>query len=147
MKSPTPRGLGFFIWPRREVWYAPGTILKPIPGVPTMKKCLALLFAAVATFAGTAQAETITLTNKIVDGKKTWVPADVKVKAGEKVELTLVNTLPDPHGFNAPGMAKDVVVNGNETKTVSFTAPKEAGTVKYTCHLHPAHVGGNIIVQ
>lgn len=128
-----------------------------------MKKCLAFLSAAVLAFAGVAQAETppaktkaapaaeqvdkITVTNKVVDGKKTWLPADIKLKAGEKVELTLVNTLPDPHGFNAPGMAQDVVVNGNETKVVTFTAPKDAGTVKFTCHLHPAHVGGNIIVQ
>ncbi len=128
-----------------------------------MRNVLAFLSAAALSFAVTAKAETapaakpgapaaeqvdkITLTNKIVDGKKTWLPADVKLKAGEKVELTLVNTLPDPHGFTAPGMAKDVVVNGNETKTVSFTAPKDPGTVKFSCQLHPAHVGGNFTVQ
>ncbi len=163
MKNPTPRGMGFFIWPCRQVWYAPGTILEPFLGVSSMKKSFAFLSAAVLSLAGIAQAETpaakkpaapaaeqvdkITVTNKLVDGKKTWLPADIKLKAGEKVELSLVNTLAEPHGFNAPGMAQDVVVNANETKVVSFTAPKEAGTVKYTCHLHPAHVGGNIIVQ
>ncbi len=127
-----------------------------------MRTVLAFLCAAALSFAITAKAETapavkpaaptaeqvekITLTNKIVDGKKTWLPANVNLKAGVKVELTLVNTLPDPHGFTAPGMATDVV-NGNESKTVTFTAPKEPGTVKFSCQLHPAHVGGNFTVQ
>lgn len=129
-----------------------------------MKLAYALLSAASLLIAAAVRAETpvakpapaptavepvekITLTNKIVDGKKTWLPADVKLKAGEKVELTLVNTLPDPHGFTAPGMAKDVVVNGNETKVVTFTAPKDKGPVKFSCQLHPAHVGGTFEVQ
>lgn len=128
-----------------------------------MRKLIATFAAGLLFFAASAQAETpaakapeaaktevvkkVTITNQIVDGKKTWLPADVALKEGEQVELTLVNPLPDPHGFTAPGMAKDVIVNGKETKVVTFTAPKEAGTVKFSCQLHPAHVGGNFTVQ
>ena len=88
----------------------------------------------------------VTLTNKLVDGKKTWLPADIKVKAGQPVELELVNTLPDPHGFNLPGLAPNVVVPGNSKTTVKFTATKKE-TIKYTCQLHPAHVGGSVVVE
>ena len=90
----------------------------------------------------------VTLTNKLVDGKKTWLPADVSVQHGAKVELTLINTLADPHGFTAPGLTSEpIVVQGNETKTVTLTAPGKPGTVKFSCQLHPAHVGGSITVQ
>lgn len=96
--------------------------------------------------AATQIVEQVTVTNKLIDGKKTWVPSEVKVHPGAKVELTLVNTLPDPHGFNAAGMADKVVVGANETKTVTFTAGK-AGETKFNCQLHPAHVGGKIVVR
>jgi plastocyanin len=90
--------------------------------------------------------EKLTFTNKLIDGKKTWLPADAKIKAGHAVELTLINTLADPHGFSLPGMTSDIVVGGHETKTVALAAPK-AGTYKFHCQLHPAHVGGAITVQ
>ncbi|MEI6398153.1 MAG: cupredoxin domain-containing protein [Pseudomonadota bacterium] len=94
----------------------------------------------------TNKAQQITLTNKIVDGKKTWLPAELKVKVGQPVELFLVNTLPDPHGFNLPGLAPDVVVPGNSKTKVKFT-PSKKETIKYTCQLHPAHVGGSVVVE
>ena len=101
---------------------------------------------AKAEAAKPAAVQHVTLTNKLVDGKKTWLPADIKVKAGQPVELELVNTLPDPHGFNLPGLAPNVVVPGNSKTTVKFTATKKE-TIKYTCQLHPAHVGGSVVVE
>ena len=86
----------------------------------------------------------VTITNKLIDGKKTWLPADIKVKASEPVELELVNTLPDPHGFNLPGLAPNVVVPGNSKTMVKFTATKKE-TIKFNCQLHPAHVGGSVV--
>ena len=46
-----------------------------------------------------AATDKITFTNKIENGKKVWEPNTASVKAGDKVEITLVNTLADPHGF------------------------------------------------
>jgi FtsP/CotA-like multicopper oxidase with cupredoxin domain len=94
----------------------------------------------------TNKAQQITLTNKIVDGKKTWLPAELKVKVGEPVELFLVNTLLDPHGFNLPGLAPDVVVPGNSKTKVKFT-PSKKETINFNCQLHPAHVGGSFVVE
>jgi hypothetical protein len=88
----------------------------------------------------------VTLTNKLIDGKKTWVPSELKIKAGEPVEIELINTLPDPHGFNLPGLAENVVVGGNEKKTVTLN-PATKETIKFDCQLHPAHVGGQFIIE
>ncbi len=132
-----------------------------------MKMIGTMLSVAFLSFAALAQAETtaskpvapaaaapaadvqkVTMTIQLVNGKKVWLPANVDVKAGSQVELTLINTLADPHGFNAPGFTTEpIVVNGNETKTVTVTAPKTPGKVKFSCQLHPAHVGGDITVQ
>jgi plastocyanin len=93
------------------------------------------------------EVQKLTFTNQLVGGKKTWLPATATVKAGEKLEITLVNELKDPHGFRAAGLLADAqVVGGGATKTVVVDAPK-AGTYKFDCQLHPAHVGGQITVQ
>ena len=67
---------------------------------------------------------------------------------GSKVTLKLINNVPaDPkeHGFAIPAYnIAETVVRG-EPKTVEFTADK-AGVFPITCHLHPAHVGGQLIV-
>jgi len=121
--------------------------------------CIALLAAfplAKATLAGEgtsasatapAAVQKLTFTNKLVGGKKTWLPAAAKVKAGTKLEITLTNELKDPHGFRVNGLVQaPVVVKGGETQTVMIDAPK-AGTYQFDCQLHPAHVGGQIIVE
>lgn len=87
-----------------------------------------------------------TFTNKLVDGKKTWLPLTVTLPSGKDSTLTLVNTLTEPHGFEVPGIISPVVVGSGETKTVVLKAPK-AGHYKIKCQLHPAHVAGEITVQ
>ena len=90
--------------------------------------------------------EKITFTNKLIDGKKTWIPTEVTIKGGSKVEITLVNELEDPHGFSIPGVTDPLVIKGKETTSVTVPAPK-AGEYKFLCQMHPAHVGGKIIVS
>lgn len=64
--------------------------------------------------------------------------ADFKIKAGEKVSLTITNTDDDmTHSFTAPKLGIDVKLpparNGKPyIKTVTFTAPK-AGTLEWYC--------------
>ena len=93
-----------------------------------------------------AATDKITFTNKIENGKKVWEPSTASVKAGDKVEITLINTLADPHGFEIKDLGQKVVVGPKETKTLTFDATK-AGTFKFNCQLHPAHVGGEITVK
>jgi len=100
--------------------------------------------ATKGAMAATAKVEKLTFTNKMVNGKKVWLPAKAQVKPG-KIQITLVNTLKDPHGFNVPGMMTPVVVGPNQTKVVTAQVAK-AGTYKFNCQLHPTHVGGEITV-
>ena len=116
-----------------------------------MKLLLCLLFVT-STLIVAAPKEALpmvknaTFTNKLIDGKKTWLPTTYTFKVGQDVALKLVNTLADPHGFSAPGLTEDIVVLGGQTKTINFS-PKKAGVYPYKCQLHPAHVGGTIIIE
>lgn len=115
---------------------------------------MSLVFIPTAVLAKSKPAKTmakmevhkIEVTNKLIDGKKVWLPADIELKAGETYELDLKNTLADPHGFEIPGLLEAQVVKGNETKVVKLT-PKKAGTYPFKCQLHPAHVGGKVVVK
>lgn len=96
--------------------------------------------------APTPAVQKVTFTNKEVDGKKVWLPAEASLKFQGKVEITLINELKDPHGFSAPGLTKEpIVVLGGETKTVEVDGKK--GEYKFVCQLHPAHVGGTIKID
>jgi plastocyanin len=107
-----------------------------------------LVFAAPirAQDAVPADAQKVTITNQMVGKAKTWLPAKVEVHAGKPVAITLVNTLKDPHGFFAKGLADAVVLKGGETKTIVVKDPK-AGSYPFVCQLHPKHVGGTIDVK
>lgn len=82
-------------------------------------------------------------------GSKLWVPAVFIVKKGDKVKLTLINNAPSGvHGFAADEFGIKVAVNNDEKdnkKVVEFTADKP-GLFRTYCHLHPAHIGGQILV-
>jgi nitrosocyanin len=76
------------------------------------------------------------------------VPSTIVAKKGQTVRLTLVNKVPsDPnqHGFAIPAFGVAEVVTRGENKTVTFTADKE-GVFPTSCQLHPAHVGGQLVV-
>jgi nitrosocyanin len=83
-----------------------------------------------------------------IDGSKFWLPGTLVAKKGQTVRLTLINKVPsDPnqHGFAIPAVGVAEVVDRGETKTVTFTADKE-GVFPMICQLHPAHVGGQLVV-
>ncbi|MCX6128193.1 MAG: cupredoxin domain-containing protein [Proteobacteria bacterium] len=108
-------------------------------------KSTLVLFALMlqsAAFAG----QELTFTNKEINGSKVWEPSATTLKAGEDVEIKLVNTLKDVHGFEVPGLTEKVAVPANETKVITVKAPK-SGDYKYTCFMHPKHIGGSLKVQ
>jgi nitrosocyanin len=82
------------------------------------------------------------------EGTKIWTPGTLVVPKGAKVTIKLVNnvpTEPNQHGFAIPAYNVAEVVTRGEPKTVTITADK-AGVFPITCHLHPAHVGGELVV-
>lgn len=98
--------------------------------------------------AETAPDVTLTLVNVEYEGTKVWVPGTIVAKKGQTVRLTLINKVPsDPnqHGFAIPAYGVGEVITRGETKTVTFTADKE-GIFPTSCQLHPAHVGGQLVV-
>ena len=89
-----------------------------------------------------------TVVNLEYEGTKVWTPATLVVKKGTLVKVKLVNNVPsDPnqHGFAIPAYNIAEVVTRGEPKSVEFKADKE-GTFPITCQLHPAHVGGELVV-
>ena len=90
----------------------------------------------------------ITVVNIEFEGSKMWVPATLVVKKGERVRLKLINKVksdPNVHGFAIPDFDIKVDVYRDKPETVEFTADK-AGLFKVWCHLHPAHIGGQLLV-
>ena len=96
-------------------------------------------------YATAAEAKKFTLINVDLDGTKIWLPSSIMVHQGDDVELTLINKLNDPHGFAIKAFGLEEVVQPKSQVTVTFTA-SQAGAYTYSCHLHPPHLGGNILV-
>ena len=89
-----------------------------------------------------------TLVSVEIEGSKFWLPGTVVAKQGQTVRLTLINKVqsdPNQHGFSIPAFKVAEVVGRGETKTVTFKADK-AGVFPMICQLHPAHVGGQLVV-
>jgi heme/copper-type cytochrome/quinol oxidase subunit 2 len=109
---------------------------------------LAALGRPAAAEADDAKAISFTVVNVEYAGTKVWVPGTLVVNKGSKVTLRLVNNVPsDPnqHGFAIPAYRIAEIVNRGATRTVEFTADK-AGIFPIICQLHPAHVGGELVV-
>ena len=99
----------------------------------------------------TAEGATVnfTLVSVLIDDVKFWLPSTIVVNQGDKVKLTLKNQVPGAditHGFTIPGYNIAEVVTRGQPKTITFVADK-AGIFPYYCQLHPAHVGGQLIVH
>lgn len=99
--------------------------------------------AEAAKPAAPAEIAAVTFENKLVDGKKTWLPAVAKVKAGEKIMIKVTNTLGEPHGFEIPGKMTEVIP-AHESKMVTLSSIKKGETLEVKCQLHPAHVGAKL---
>lgn len=93
----------------------------------------------------TAEPKKFTLINVALDGTKIWLPSNLMVHQGDEVELTLINKLDDPHGFKIEDVGIEEVVQPKAQMTVKFTAA-EPGVHSYICHLHPPHLGGQMLV-
>jgi len=105
----------------------------------------AVVGAAAATFAAEQQ---FTVVNVEYEGSKLWLPATLVVHKGDKVKIKLINNVktdPNQHGYKIAAFNVESVVTRGETQTVEFVADK-VGVFPITCQLHPAHVGGQLLV-
>lgn len=93
----------------------------------------------------TAESKKFTLINVLLEGTKIWLPSTLVVQQGDAVELTLINKLDEPHGFKIDAVGIEEVVQPKAQTTVKFTAAKP-GPQDYICHIHPPHVGGQMLV-
>lgn len=84
------------------------------------------------------------LVNVLASGAKVWLPSAVVVRSGEQVTLKLENKLDEAHGFSIDEYGIQVVIPAKSTQQVTFTAKR--GAARFYCQLHPAHVGGQVIV-
>jgi nitrosocyanin len=113
-------------------------------------KLTAILLGGVlcAGLVGPVTAGEITLTVVNIEtpqGVKIWEPASVVAKKGDTVTLKLINRHADEHGYEIAAFNVKEVVDGNKAKDVSFKADK-SGIFPIKCHLHPAHVVGQLVV-
>jgi nitrosocyanin len=86
-----------------------------------------------------------TLINILLDGTNIWLPSSLMVEQGDEVELTIINKLNEPHGFEIAALGIEEVIPPQAQRTVTFTAGK-TGIYNYRCPLYPPHVGGQLLV-
>jgi heme/copper-type cytochrome/quinol oxidase subunit 2 len=114
----------------------------------TVIGALALGLAVLTTGAVQAEVREFTIVNIEFEGSKIWTPSTLVVRKGDTVKLKLINNVksdPNQHGFTIPALNVAEVVTRGEPKTVQFTAEKD-GIFPISCQLHPAHVGGELVV-
>jgi heme/copper-type cytochrome/quinol oxidase subunit 2 len=92
-----------------------------------------------------AEPKKFTLINVSLDDSKIWLPSSLIVRAGDEVEVTLINKLDAPHGFKIEALGIETVLQPMSKTTVRFKADK-AGVYPFICQLHPPHIGGEILV-
>ena len=136
------------------------TILKTMAAIAVVAACMFSGANRIAMAQGAAPAapapaaeepgtKSFTLVSVEVDDTKFWLPSVIAVEQGDKVKLTLKNQVPgasNQHGFTIPAYNIAEVVTRGEPKTITFVADK-AGVFQYSCQLHPAHIGGSLIVE
>ena len=90
----------------------------------------------------------VTLVNIEFEGTKIWVPGAVVVHQGNTVKMHAINNVksdPPGHGLAIEAYGIQAVVNMGRPETIEFKADK-AGVFPITCHLHPLHVGTQLVV-
>jgi nitrosocyanin len=109
-------------------------------------KTLVFLFCIAFSFSAFSETRKYTLVNYETDGVKQWLPGTIVAKKGDDIEITLINNVPsgDHSFFINEFKVREVVAKGKK-KVVKFKADK-AGLFEMTCFMHPAHIGGQLLI-
>ena len=109
---------------------------------------LAISFAFALAGVARAEERSFTIANLEYEGTMAFVPSTIVVNKGDHVKVKVLNNVksdPNQHGFALPDFDVEKVVTRGEPQEVTFTADK-AGIFPIKCHLHPAHLGGQLVV-
>jgi nitrosocyanin len=90
----------------------------------------------------------VTLVNIEFEGTKVWVPGPVVVQKGDSVRIQAINNVqsdPPVHGLAIEAYGVQALVNVGKPEIIEFKADK-AGIFPIICHLHPPHVGTQLLV-
>ncbi|MGZ3698472.1 MAG: cupredoxin domain-containing protein [Bdellovibrionota bacterium] len=111
-----------------------------------MKKII-LILAFLSSLSAFAENRSFRADAVEIDGTKFWLPSSFTVKKGDKVKIHIVSKVPGPnsvHGFAIDDYKVQEVAD-TKGKDIEFVADK-AGIFPIRCHLHEAHIGGQLIV-
>jgi nitrosocyanin len=120
-------------------------------GIGFVTMLLTMTLGIIMSSSGIAQPASekdITLVNIEFEGTKIWVPGSVAVKKGDTVKIRAINNVqsdPPVHGFAIEAYGIQTVVNVGKPDIIEFKADK-AGIFPIICHLHPTHVGTQLVV-
>src|SRR6266700_387706 len=107
---------------------------------------LALALVVGVSTSGTAGEVNLTVVNVVTpQDVKICEPTSLFAKKLDIFMLNLINPHQDEHGSDVAAVGVKEVVEGGKSKDVKFTADK-AGIFPIKCHLHPAHVVGQLVV-
>jgi len=90
-----------------------------------------------------------------VGGAKFWLGGgDIDFRSSSRTlgpfTITLINKMDADHGFAIDALGVKQVVKAGEEVTISVSSVDvnlhDDRVLKFYCHLHPAHVGGTIVV-
>ncbi|MGH7856415.1 MAG: cupredoxin domain-containing protein [Candidatus Binatia bacterium] len=114
-----------------------------------MKKVglIAFSFLLVSTIAR-GEERSFTIANVEYEGTKAFLPSTIVVRRGDTLKLKVLNNIPgDPnqHGFAIADFKIEKVVTRGEPQELELVADR-AGIFPIKCHLHPAHLGGQLVV-
>jgi nitrosocyanin len=90
----------------------------------------------------------VTLVNVEFEGTKIWIPGPVVVKKGDTVRIKAINNVksdPPVHGLAIEAYGIQALINVGKSEIIEFKADK-AGIFPIICHLHPPHVGTQLVV-
>jgi nitrosocyanin len=122
-----------------------------------LSDCLGLVLSValgtgiLVCFPGVVHAQStteVTLVNIEFEGSKIWVPGPVVVKRGDTVTIKAINNVksdPPVHGLAIEAYSIQALVNVAKPELIEFKADK-AGIFPIICHLHPPHVGTQLVV-
>jgi nitrosocyanin len=97
------------------------------------------------TQAGSAK-EFSLVTAMVAEGANLWLPSTIIVHKGDELKFKLRNTAKVEHGFAIDELGIKEVIPPGETKEVTLQ-PGSKGVLRYYCHLHPGHIGGQLLVE
>lgn len=107
-----------------------------------MARLFAILLAITSFGASAADVHEATL---VIEGHR-FAPAEMKVPAGRKIKLTVVNKDPSPEEFESYELNREKIVAGN-SRIVVFVGPLRPGHYPYFGEFHMDTAKGALIAE